>query len=192
VLDFGCGSGLLTESLAKRGFDAVGYDPYSETHNDPAVLAEPFDVLIAQDVIEHSEDPAAMLREFDSLVKPGGRIVIGTPNASGITLDPIGAHIHPLHQPYHRHILSQDALATLTGELSWTQTSYFKTPYTNMFLLSLPFLHHLMNHFDGTIDVLFDRPSSVRFWLHPKTWFLFLAGRWRCDDADILAIYQKN
>ena len=192
VLDFGCGSGLLTQSLRALGFDATGYDPYSETHNDPAVLDEPFDVLIAQDVIEHSEDPVAMLREFDSLVKPGGHIVIGTPNASGISLNPIGHYIHPLHQPYHRHILSRDMLAAQTESLSWRQTAYYKTPYTNMVLLSLPFLHRLMDHFDGTIDVLFDRPSSWRFWLHPKTWGLFLAGRWLCDDADILAIYQKT
>jgi len=192
LLDFGCGSGLLTDFFRARGFDAVGYDPYSKTHNDPAVLDEPFDILVAQDVIEHAPDPLAMLKQFDSHVRPGGYIVIGTPNASGISLDPVGHHVHPLHQPYHRHILSREGLDAATSDLGWTQTAYYKTPYTNMFLLSLPFIHHLMDHFDSTIDVLFDRPKSTRFWLSPKTWGLFLAGRWRCDDADILAIYQKT
>ncbi|MCE5278778.1 MAG: class I SAM-dependent methyltransferase [Planctomycetaceae bacterium] len=192
VIDYGCGSGLLVQYLNECGFSAVGYDPYSAAHGDTACLENRYDFVIAQDVIEHAADPRAVLATLDSLAAPGAAIAIGTPNASGIDLARAAKFIHPLHQPYHRHILSIEALRKAGESLGWQLERYYPTPYTNMPVLSLPFLHHYMRHFDGTIDTLFDMPlASAKLWLNPKTYALLVVGYFLCDDADVVAIFRK-
>ncbi len=192
VIDYGCGSGLLVQYLNEQGFKAVGYDPYSATHGDKSCLERTYDFVIAQDVIEHAADPRAVLATLDGLAAPGGAIAIGTPNASGIDLSQPTQFIHPLHQPYHRHILSIEALRKTGESLLWQLERYYPTPYTNMPVLSLPFLHHYMRQFDGTIDTLFDMPlASAKLWLNPKTYALLVAGYFLCDDADVVAIFRK-
>ena len=191
ILDYGCGSGHLVKYLQENGLQAFGYDPYSVTHNDESLLNSRYDCVIAQDVIEHAENPLAMLKTLESFAKPGGLIAIGTPNADGIDLHRPAKYIHPLHQPYHRHIFSFHALKQRAGDLGWTLERFYPTPYTNMPGLSLPFLHHYMRCFDTTIDVLFDKPlRSWRFWLSPETLFYLLLGYFLCDDADVVALFR--
>jgi len=192
VLDFGCGSGLLVQYLREQGCDAAGYDPYSPDHGDPARLDEQYDAVIAQDVLEHDDNPLGVLARLDGLTAPGGIVAIGTPNAAGIDLAKAEKFVHPLHQPYHRHILALPALLEAAGDLGWSVERTYMTPYTNMPVLSLPMLHYYMRCFDGTINTLFDRPmNSLRLWLSPETAFYLIFGYWLCDDADIVAIFRK-
>jgi SAM-dependent methyltransferase len=192
ILDYGCGSGLLVQYLRECGYDATGYDPYSPGHDDPATLEATYDCVIAQDVIEHDEEPLAILEKLDALAAPGALVAIGTPNAAGIDLGQPEKFVHPLHQPYHRHILALPALLDAGRDRGWSVERTYRTPYTNMPVLSLPFLHHLMRRFDGCIDVLFERPKAgPGFWLNPKTWYYLTFGYWLCDDADIVALFRK-
>ncbi len=191
ILDYGCGSGLLVGFLQRKGYRAVGYDPYSSTHNDPAVLDTQFDVVLAQDVVEHAPEPIAILRRLIDLTRPGGQLVIGTPNAAGIDLARPRKFRHPLHQPYHRHIFSIEALREQCARLGLAERRYWSTPYTNIPGLSLPMLHHYMDQFDGTIDVLFDRPDEAAMWRNPKTWWMLVAGYFLCDEADIMLACHK-
>ncbi|MBN1942392.1 MAG: class I SAM-dependent methyltransferase [Phycisphaerae bacterium] len=193
VLDYGCGSGLLVTYLREKGYNAVGYDPYNENHGDETALEQKYDLLIAQDVVEHSEDPLGVLQTLNSLCVPGGFIAIGTPNAAGIDLRRAEKYVHPLHQPYHRHIFSLPALRQAGENLGWRLEKYYLAPYTNMPILSLPFLHYYMRRFDGTMDVLFDRPlGSWRLWLSPETLFWLVLGYFLCDQADVVAIFQTK
>lgn len=190
ILDFGCGSGLLVRFLRERGFEAGGYDPYSSDHGDPAALEKKYDVVIAQDVVEHAPEPLKIMETLDSLARPGGLVIIGTPNAAGICLADPEKFVHPLHQPYHRHIFSIGALCDTAAGLGWRTVRTYSTPYTNMPLLSLPFLHHYMRSADGTIDVLFERTFRPKLWLDPRTYFYLLFGYFLCDDADIVAVFR--
>jgi SAM-dependent methyltransferase len=191
VMDYGCGSGLLVQYLNECGYEAVGYDPYSQDHGNPAVLDATYDAVIAQDVIEHDPEPLGILATLDDLARPGGLVAIGTPNAAGIDLTQPEAFVHPLHQPYHRHIVALPALLDAGRDRGWSVERTYLTPYTNMPVISLPFLHHLMRRFDGCIDVLFERPrAGVGFWLNPKTWYYLTAGYWLCDEADIVALFR--
>lgn len=100
VLDAGCGAGYGANILARHGAKKVyGVDiepeaiNYSHAHyrrnnivfsrGDLAKLDFPdkyFDTIIAFEVIEHTKDIAAVLTDFYRLLKPGGKLVVSTPN----------------------------------------------------------------------------------------------------------------
>jgi len=97
VLDAPCGAGALTHALAARGFGAAGVDLDERRASNPAVsfhranLEQPlpfddavFDAVFSVEGIEHLENGAALLREFHRVLKPGGRLVLTTPNTTGI------------------------------------------------------------------------------------------------------------
>lgn len=114
VLDFGCGQGLFVKVLRDGGFaDAHGYDAFTPEFADPRTLARSYDVIVAQDVVEHDDDPVALFRRLSAMVAPGGLLAIGTPDAAGIDLADAETHLMALHQPYHRHIFSRQALIGL-------------------------------------------------------------------------------
>jgi SAM-dependent methyltransferase len=93
VLDVGCGGGQLLALVASRtsarlvGIDAreqqlpagVEYRTADITAGLPAGDGE-FDVVTLGEVIEHVPHPDALLREVRRVLRPGGRLVLSTPN----------------------------------------------------------------------------------------------------------------
>lgn len=96
LLDFGAGVGRLTAILHASGrFRSVtGADLYPRSGglaadirwvvgdlNDRLPAAsESFDTIVAAEVIEHLENPRAVCRELFRLLRPGGTVVLSTPN----------------------------------------------------------------------------------------------------------------
>ena len=63
------------QSLKDRGFDAV-----IGPAEDPPYSPGSFDAIYAGEIIEHVVDPLAALRNWVLLLRPGGRLVVTTPN----------------------------------------------------------------------------------------------------------------
>jgi 2-polyprenyl-3-methyl-5-hydroxy-6-metoxy-1,4-benzoquinol methylase len=94
LLDIGCGSGNLYPFVRDRvssyvGVDLVRYDGFPagaewiEANLDLLPLplpADRTDVVAAVETIEHLENPRAFMRELVRLTKPGGTVVVTTPN----------------------------------------------------------------------------------------------------------------
>lgn len=114
ILDAGCGGGLLCEPLARLGASVTGIDA-SPTNIEVAALhasqagleidyrestvealrerAEPFDVVLAMEVVEHVSDITLFVEACADLTKPGGLLVGATLNrtAKSLALAKIGA-----------------------------------------------------------------------------------------------------
>ena len=100
VLDAGCGSGYGADKLIRSGAKLVyGVDINSESvrycrkhypnpnlkfsKGDLAKLNFPdkfFDLIVAFEVIEHVKDCPKVISEFYRLLKPGGKLILSTPN----------------------------------------------------------------------------------------------------------------
>lgn len=94
LIDVGCGTGNLWPFLRSRftryvGADVVRYEnlpreaEFKKVDLDTGrvdLLENSGDVIVAAETIEHLENPRAFMRELVRLVKPGGWIVVTTPN----------------------------------------------------------------------------------------------------------------
>lgn len=114
VLDIGCGGGLLSEPMARRGADVVGADaaagniPVARLHAAQsglgidyrhttaealAAAGEVYDVVLAMEIVEHVADPLTFLSACRSLLAPGGLLICSTLNrtARSFALAIVGA-----------------------------------------------------------------------------------------------------
>ncbi len=99
VLEIGSGLGYFTYALRRAGYDAVGIDVSREAvakaraafgdffHAESAesfarVATATFDAIVMVEVIEHLEDPVALIADALRLLAPGGSIIMTTPNRS--------------------------------------------------------------------------------------------------------------
>lgn len=96
VLDYGAGTGQLTRSLlASQRFKRVSASDILSVPSDLAGTVEwieqdlnspienhdeLFDVVIAAEVVEHLENPRAVVRDLYRILRPGGTAIITTPN----------------------------------------------------------------------------------------------------------------
>jgi 2-polyprenyl-3-methyl-5-hydroxy-6-metoxy-1,4-benzoquinol methylase len=94
VIDVGCGAGGLWQILSGQfqtyiGVDAVKYSGFPESgqfwkaefNTEPISLPDgSADTVACVETIEHVENPRALARELVRLAKPGGWIIITTPN----------------------------------------------------------------------------------------------------------------
>ncbi|MCA9519129.1 MAG: class I SAM-dependent methyltransferase [Myxococcales bacterium] len=195
VLDYGAGGGAFLAHLAEARFpNAFGYDPYSKRYSDRAVLAPgAYDCVVSQDVIEHVADPLAFLEEQRDLVRPGGLVAVGTPDAAGVDLARPEAFVHALHQPYHRHILSREALRAAGEARGLRVVRHWRTMYVNTRwpFINSRFVALVMKARDDTLDAAIEPPSpKLVLWL-PWTVLVGLFGSFFATPSEMMTIFER-
>lgn len=89
ALDVGCREGIQTRWLERRGYEVVSIDKEPQYAPAQAVDVDDglplgdaeVDVVWCSEVIEHLRDPAAAIGEFRRVLRPGGTMVLTTPNS---------------------------------------------------------------------------------------------------------------
>ncbi len=96
VLDLGCGSGLLATLMAEMGNRVTGVDVSgtalegaasrgvttvnSDLEEDLPFQDGAYDIVVCSEVLEHLFNPRGLLDEARRVLRPGGHLVITTPN----------------------------------------------------------------------------------------------------------------
>ncbi|NOR80052.1 MAG: bifunctional 2-polyprenyl-6-hydroxyphenol methylase/3-demethylubiquinol 3-O-methyltransferase UbiG [Methyloprofundus sp.] len=102
LVDVGCGGGILTEGLAKKGANMLGIDlseelidiadlhglesgvsaNYKKISAEALAEAEPasFDHVVCMEMLEHVPDPGSVIAACAEMVKPGGYVFFSTLN----------------------------------------------------------------------------------------------------------------
>lgn len=116
VLDVGCGGGILSDAMARKGANVLGIDlaekslrvaqlhaleagtadvEYREVSVETLAKEAPaaFDVVTCMELLEHVPDPDSVVRACATLVAPGGQVVFSTinRNAKAFLLAILGA-----------------------------------------------------------------------------------------------------
>ena len=103
VLDVGCAAGTISRMMAENGFNVLGIDRVEEyvkvskefnsvpniSFELRDVLEDPFppesfDCITFLETIEHVENPSQFLKEYHRILRPGGHLIISTPNATSL------------------------------------------------------------------------------------------------------------
>jgi SAM-dependent methyltransferase len=136
LLDVGCGHGLLVDEARRRGWDARGLEVSCsaaghardvlglDVREEPVEALDPgrdgpFDAIVLADVIEHLDDPVAVVRSCAALLASGGVLCVVTPDPGSKTARVAGArwwallpgHTYLLPRPTLRSVLAGEGLA---------------------------------------------------------------------------------
>lgn len=130
LLDVGCGSGEWLLSMRSLGWRVEGLD-----FDESAVAAarqrglearhgsleeqnfpgDSFDAITLAHVIEHVPDPVRTVAECARILKPGGKMVVATPNNSSLGHRFFRQNWRGLEPPRHLHIFSPESLRRTLG-----------------------------------------------------------------------------
>lgn len=100
LLDVGCGNGLFLEAASARGWEVAGVELSAAaaaaarervgprvtlgTLEEAEFQENTFDVVTLWEVIEHVSHPVRLLSEVRRVLRPGGMVLLSTPNAHSI------------------------------------------------------------------------------------------------------------
>ena len=142
LLDVGCGRGDLYGRLppsirSYTGVDLVRYEGFPESSQARLRIGDlnqrlpvedaGADVVVSIETIEHLENPRALFRELIRAVRPGGLLLVTTPNQLSVLsklsflLKDHHAHFQAVHYPAHITALLPSDLMNIGAELKLDQ-----------------------------------------------------------------------
>jgi SAM-dependent methyltransferase len=143
VLEVGCGSGHFLRVLQTAGWDAIGldFDPDAvATAHRAGVNARTsdlfaenfpggsFDVIFMDNVIEHLPEPPAVFAECHRVLRPGGRLILMTPNIDAYLHAFYGADWRGLEIPRHLYLFCAAAMRKLARGAGFRHIEIFSQP----------------------------------------------------------------
>ena len=129
LLDIGCNIGMFLNVARSAGFDVSGVElnrecaEYARTNFGINVCSEPleqagfpdasFDVVTMYDVLEHVPDLHGILAGIHGILKPGGLLVVQSPNLDSVMADMTKPNWSWLTPPDHLYHFTPDSLSSL-------------------------------------------------------------------------------
>ncbi len=128
ALDVGCGRGHFLAAMRRRGWSVHGVEPSPQAAErareeyglpiqtgalrDVSRSVE-FDVVTLWHVLEHVADPVEFLGDVWRVLRPGGLVVIETPNVDSVDRRLFGRHWMGWDPPRHLHLFGPRTLAAI-------------------------------------------------------------------------------
>lgn len=157
ILDIGCATGNFLNGMQEYGWTCFGIEPndyaadYAKDRFGLQVIkgyltkdlfpGGYFDIITLWDVFEHLPDPAVDLNMIRNILKPGGLLVITTPNADAWGRKLFGESWVGWDVPRHYHIFSPGTIKDMLQKSNFrVQEIMSFTGRHGAFVLSMKFL----------------------------------------------------
>lgn len=123
-LDYGGGSGLMSDTLRARGWDSRSYDPFVHTDTKIEDLGR-YDLVTAYEVVEHVPQVQSLVDNLDAVCKPEGLLLFSTLlSDQHIVLGRRLTWWYASPRNGHISLFSQEALRRTFGKKGWTLHSF--------------------------------------------------------------------
>jgi 2-polyprenyl-3-methyl-5-hydroxy-6-metoxy-1,4-benzoquinol methylase len=137
LMDVGCGSGLTLSLAQQMGWRVRGLELDAQAVNAArqggldvqqggferlSEFSGAFDAIVCAHVIEHVFDPARMIELLHSALRPGGVLLLSTPNAQSDVHVVFGKHWRGLEAPRHLILFTQSTLLNLLTRAGFNVT----------------------------------------------------------------------
>jgi 2-polyprenyl-3-methyl-5-hydroxy-6-metoxy-1,4-benzoquinol methylase len=147
LLDIGCNKGFLLHSAIQKGWDVHGVElvpelliPFRKKHKRTGsklftgrfddthknFKKNYFDVITAIDVVEHFEDPKKSIKKIYDILRPGGLLVIQTPDSNCPKAKVSGAKWGALKPLEHLFIFNKKNYERIIQDIGFSKTDFFK------------------------------------------------------------------
>jgi SAM-dependent methyltransferase len=196
MLDVGCGTGWISRLWADSGARVTGLEPSQvravtarerglrvlSCYAEELSTDEHFDLIVIRHVIEHLEDPAAILQSLASRLTPDGLILLVVPN-----IDCIGRKVFDADWtwvlPWHCNFFNPGSIQTLLKNCGYSIAKSYQTPsplwYPESFRKKYPRIGNLIGR----------GPVSMALFA-PLIGYGYLAGL--SDNITIFAQLEKS
>ncbi len=144
LLEIGCGTGDYLALMRTLGWtvEGVEIDPvacqrarqiYDLDVYEGEVVSKDYsmnsiDAIVMNHVIEHVFDPVRLLKECYRITKPGGRVIVITPNAVSWGHNKFQMNWRGLEPPRHIHLFSQNTMKKCAELAGFTKVIATTTP----------------------------------------------------------------
>jgi len=123
ILDAGCGLGWFLSALGpsweRHGLELSSFaaeharqfaEVRSSRLEESSYPDDLFDVVLCHHVIEHIPDPPVAVRELHRIIRPGGVLILGTPDFDSGAARRWGPRYRLVHDPTHVSLFSNDSM----------------------------------------------------------------------------------
>jgi SAM-dependent methyltransferase len=127
LLDVGAGKGRFVAYARAHGWDATGIEPAARGRVPHVEAVAVEDATYADlgavtlwHVLEHVEDPAAVLTRLRGWLRPGGALLVGVPDLDSLQARIGGPRWYHLDLPRHRTHFTAGGIVTLLARSGFT------------------------------------------------------------------------
>ncbi len=137
-IDVGCGRGDYLSWLRNLGWKVIGIEPHpdaadsAESKGIPVIRKGLLEARLPDEcaqyismihVIEHFFDPSSAVRECWRMLKPGGKLIMRTPNILSLGHTVFKQHWFSLDPPRHLFLFSSQSLRRIFEEIPFRKVS---------------------------------------------------------------------
>ena len=136
MLDIGSGSGILSTLYSSQGWKVTSLDFNDDLkrlyHNNESITfvtgdaikpdfpANTFDLIVASQILEHLPDPISALRNWHSILKENGKLIIAVPNFGAFNRLIFNSYwFGGISAPFHLLFFNIESFKKLIGEVGF-------------------------------------------------------------------------